>query len=156
MSGKIENHLCFRVARASRRLMSIYERRCRSLGLTPVQLLVLGLLQEQNAATITDLATTLGFDASTMTRIIQRMVDTKLVERLADPGDRRVQRVYIHKDTKRRVKSLLAEADAIEAELSRLLSTEERESFETLLDRFSTIEQPPTEAAKSRKGAKTP
>lgn len=159
MKENVRHHLCFQLARVSRRMMGLYERRCRAVGLTPIQLLVLGILQEQNATTISELAFELGFDASTMTRIIQRMVDAKLVERMVDPGDRRMQRVYLHKDVKRRLKAWMNEAQKLESEMSAYLTSSEYATLDQLLKKLDLPDEeaetvppvtPPSKSAASK------
>ena len=140
MTDKVSDQASFRIARISRKIMSHYERRCRDVGVTPVQLLVLSALNHRNASTIGELADELGFDSTTMTRFIQRMIELKLVERIADPADRRVQRVYLHKEAKKRLKSWLAAAEKIETELFAQLNEADRTALELTLATLEHLE----------------
>lgn len=61
--------------------------------LTPSQALVLRLLDESHP--MRELAQVLDYDASTITAIIDKLEHRSLVERQADPTDRRVRRIEL-------------------------------------------------------------
>jgi MarR family transcriptional regulator, 2-MHQ and catechol-resistance regulon repressor len=67
----------------------------RSFNLSSSQFAVLLLLDADAGWRLTDLSERLLFDKSTITRIIDRLEQAELVRRIADPGDRRVQRVVL-------------------------------------------------------------
>lgn len=67
----------------------------RSFNLSTSQFAVLLLLDAEQGWRLTDLSERLLFDKSTITRIIDRLEQAALVRRIADPGDRRVQRVVL-------------------------------------------------------------
>lgn len=69
----------------------------RSFNLSTSQFSVLMLLDEGEGWRLTDLSDRLLFDKSTITRIIDRLEQAGLVRRIADPADRRVQRVVLTK-----------------------------------------------------------
>jgi DNA-binding MarR family transcriptional regulator len=62
------------------------------LGLTMTQLRVLFILRENNGLTARALAETINVTPSTLTRIMDRLVRDRLVNREEDPGDRRLVR----------------------------------------------------------------
>ncbi len=64
-------------------------------GLTMSQLRVLTLLERDPGTTTGNLATRLRVVPSTVTGIVDRLVQQGLVERRADPGDRRVVRNFL-------------------------------------------------------------
>lgn len=67
----------------------------RAWNLSTSQFAVLLLLDAEEGWRLTDLSERLLFDKSTVTRIIDRLEQASLVRRIADPGDRRVQRVVL-------------------------------------------------------------
>ena len=67
----------------------------RSFNLSTSQYAVLLLLDAEQGWRLTDLSERLLFDKSTITRIIDRLEHAALVRRIADPADRRVQRVVL-------------------------------------------------------------
>jgi DNA-binding MarR family transcriptional regulator len=67
----------------------------REFNLSTSQFAVLLLLDADEGWRLTDLSERLLFDKSTITRIIDRLEQAGLVQRIADPTDRRVQRVVL-------------------------------------------------------------
>lgn len=67
----------------------------RQFQLNPTQYAVLLLLAEQDGLRLSDLSGKLLIDKSSTTRLIDRLSAIGLVERVADPGDRRVQRIVL-------------------------------------------------------------
>jgi DNA-binding MarR family transcriptional regulator len=67
----------------------------RAFNLSTSQFAVLLLLDADQGWRLTDLSDRLLFDKSTVTRIIDRLEQADLVRRIADPADRRVQRVVL-------------------------------------------------------------
>lgn len=67
----------------------------REFNLSTSQFSVLLLLDAGQGWRLTDLSERLLFDKSTITRIIDRLEQGELVRRIADPSDRRVQRVIL-------------------------------------------------------------
>lgn len=67
----------------------------RSFNLSTSQYSVLMLLDAEDGWRLTDLSKRLLFDKSTVTRIVDRLEQMALVRRIADPSDRRIQRVLL-------------------------------------------------------------
>lgn len=67
----------------------------RTFNLNPSQYAVLRLLDAEAGWRLTDLSARLLLDKSTITRIVDRLERAGLVRRIADPDDRRVQRVVL-------------------------------------------------------------
>ncbi|MGH8933457.1 MAG: MarR family winged helix-turn-helix transcriptional regulator [Egibacteraceae bacterium] len=73
------------------RLRGEHEEAAASASLTPAQATLLTLLSEPTS--MRNLATRMGCDPSNITGIVDRLEDKGLVERLADPSDRRVKQI---------------------------------------------------------------
>jgi DNA-binding MarR family transcriptional regulator len=86
---KLENQLCFRVHRLSRMFISLYQPLMTRLGITYPQYLVLLALWESDALDYQQLAERLGYSTGTLTPVIQRLEQMKLVRRKKHPADRR-------------------------------------------------------------------
>ncbi len=71
------------------------KRMARTLGVTGPQRLVLRMLGQARSSTAGELAATLQMHPSTLTGILQRLEAQKLIERVADPRDRRRSRVSL-------------------------------------------------------------
>ncbi|WP_322495422.1 MarR family winged helix-turn-helix transcriptional regulator [Chloroflexus sp.] len=67
----------------------------RQFQLNPTQYAALLLLDERHGVRLSDLSVHLLIDKSSTTRLIDRLSSLGLVERIADPSDRRVQRLRL-------------------------------------------------------------
>ena len=81
-----------RAAKAHHRVAS---EQLKQLGLYVGQETLLISLQNEDGVAQSDLAARHDLDLSTITKVVQRMERSGLVERRADPGDARVSRVYL-------------------------------------------------------------
>lgn len=63
-------------------------------GLTPPQMAALQILAQQGAMSLKDLSRTMSLAHSTVSGIIDRLENKGMVERRADPQDRRITRLY--------------------------------------------------------------
>ena len=72
-----------------------YEQRARPLGLTRAQWQTLAHLQRREGINQAGLAELLEIEPITVARLIDRMEEAELVERRADPSDRRAHRLYL-------------------------------------------------------------
>jgi DNA-binding MarR family transcriptional regulator len=61
----------------------------RELGLTNARMMALGAVEVRGTCSMSDLARALGLPSSLATRVADELVSRDLVERVADPGDRR-------------------------------------------------------------------
>ena len=78
------------------RLMRTYaDQRARQLGMTRAQWAVLARLEHNEGLKQTELAEMLDLQPITLTRLVDRLCASSLIERRADPGDRRVKRLYL-------------------------------------------------------------
>ena len=72
---------------------------CRELDLVPPQLLVLKALDEPRP--MREVASTMACDSSNLTGITDRLEERGLVQRTADPDDRRVKRLVLTEEGER-------------------------------------------------------
>ena len=72
-----------------------FDRRLRAHNLTLAQWGVLRQLWQQEGRSQVELQERLSLEAATVTGLLQRMLRAGLVERRADPVDKRVQRVFL-------------------------------------------------------------
>ncbi len=79
----------------SRGMRYAFDSRARSLGVTRQQWRVLLSLARCNGITQTELADRLDVERITVGRMVDRLVENGLVERRADPLDRRVWRLHL-------------------------------------------------------------
>jgi MarR family transcriptional regulator for hemolysin len=71
------------------------DQRARQLGMTRAQWAVLARLEHNEGLKQTELAEMLDLQPITLTRLVDRLCASGLIERRPDPGDRRVKRLYL-------------------------------------------------------------
>lgn len=109
-------HAIFRVARAHRIAAG---RLLREIGLYPGQEIMLGHLADHGETRQSGLVAALGLDASTVTKMLQRLERTGLVDRRPDAADRRASVVAITdkgKDLLGRIEDSWRRLDALTCE----------------------------------------
>ena len=79
----------------ARMLRTYADHRARQLGMTRAQWAVLARLEFNEGLKQTELAEMLELQPITLTRLVDRICATGLIERRPDRGDRRVKRLYL-------------------------------------------------------------
>jgi len=85
----------FEINETARALHRAFDQRAASLGVTRAQWRVLARLKREAGLRQVDLAERLDMEPITLCRIVDRLADAGLVERLADPSDRRAWRLEL-------------------------------------------------------------
>ena len=117
-----------------RALHSGQERAWNSVDLTMQQWKALVVVAEKNGATHGQIAKALGVGLSTITGIVDRLVDQGFVERREDPDDRRVTRVLPTPDGARLVNDLLRYRNELLTALLARLDADQLRTVETAFD----------------------
>lgn len=112
-----------------------FDARARALGVTRAQWQAMFALSRSEGINQAGLAERLEIENITLCRIVDRLEDAGLVERRADPGDRRVWRLYLTAKAQPLLKRLKAIADDMQDEVLAGLSADERASLIELLTR---------------------
>src|SRR6478752_9066573 len=102
----------FLISDVARLMRTVFDRRVRKIGLTRAQWLVLTRLYRRPGASQTELADMLEIDRASAGRMIDRMQKNGWVERRADNGDRRVNRLHLTAEAHRAHKDMWAIAEA--------------------------------------------
>ena len=118
---RLDDHICFLMDVATRRMTRFYNRRLRKFGITYNHLFILTCLWEREGVNVKDLSRELLLDSSSLTGHLDRMERVGLVVRKDDPDDRRAVRVFLT-DKGRRLKKQL---EPIGKELKETLQKEE-------------------------------
>lgn len=87
---KLENQICFPLYAVSRKIISHYTPYLKPLGLTYTQYLVLMVLWEKDAITVSELCRKLNLDNGTVTPLLKKMEKTGLILRRRNTQDERV------------------------------------------------------------------
>lgn len=118
----------------SRMMRTVFDRRARHMGVTRTQWLALTRLHRRAGANQSELADMMEIEKATAGRIIDRLEDRGWVERRADPGDRRVNRMYLTVEGRRLHATLAPIAEATVADALAPLSLVEQKRLVGLLD----------------------
>jgi DNA-binding MarR family transcriptional regulator len=106
--------LPFKIGETAHALRKAFDRRAVGLGVTRAQWKVLFRLDRQPGLRQIELADMLDIEPITLTRIVDRLGESGLVERRADPADRRAWRLHVTA----RAQPLIAKLKDIAAELT--------------------------------------
>ena len=87
--------LLFLISDVARMLRTCADQRARQHGMTRAQWAVLLRLERHEGLKQSDLAELLDLQPITLTRLVDRLCDNGLIERRADPTDRRAKRLYL-------------------------------------------------------------
>lgn len=94
-TSKDELLVSWLVTDTARLMRTVFDRRARVLGLTRPQWLAIVRLQRRPGASQSELADMMEIEKAPAGRIVDRMEEKGFVERRADPGDRRIKRIYL-------------------------------------------------------------
>lgn len=117
----------------ARRARVRFDARARKLGVTRAQWRVLMTLVRHDGCTQSDAAEFLDVERITLCRMIDRLAEAGMVERRADPSDRRVWRLHLTPKATPLVDELSAISHDMEEELLEPLSAEQRHLLTGLL-----------------------
>jgi len=91
----LEREIAFNISDVARLLKTYADQRARDLGMTRAQWAVLARVERSEGLKQCELADTLDLQPITLTRLIDRLCDSGLIERRSDPNDRRAKRLYL-------------------------------------------------------------
>lgn len=97
---KLDNQICHRLYMASNSLTRTYRDSLAELNLTYPQYIVMMALWEQDKISITTLLERTAIDGSSMTQILKKMSEKKLLSIVKDEKDRRQRVVELQHDGK--------------------------------------------------------
>jgi len=117
----------------ARRARYRFDARARSRGITRAQWRVLISLARVDGPTQSDLAELLDVERITLCRMIDRLAEAGMIERRADPADRRVWRLHLTERAMPVVEELSMIANEMEEDMLEPLSAEQREVLTNLL-----------------------
>ena len=140
----------------SRRYVLRFEQRAGAISLTLPQCKALVRLEHHEGISQAKLAEAIDVDAMTMMRIVDRMEADGLLERRADPSDRRARTLYLTGRAKPLLKKIWRLAELTRAETFTGVGARDRDTFMTVLEHLHHnvcgFDASPVDAARS--GAK--
>lgn len=133
-SLKLENQLCFPIYALSRQITAIYRPHLEAIELTYPQYLVMLVLWQKETVTVKELGKLLWLDSGTLTPLLKRMEENKLLSRSRSETDERVVNILISNKGKTLKEQALTIPDAIK----NALATDEEQLF-SLRDQLKQI-----------------
>lgn len=112
-----------------------FNARTRDTGITALQWRLITYLRRHEGIRQGPLAELIEVEPITLSRMIDRLVEADLVERRADPTDRRAWLLYLTPRTGDLLNSMRADIDAMTAEATEGLSAAERDQLIALVER---------------------
>jgi MarR family transcriptional regulator, transcriptional regulator for hemolysin len=108
--------LPFEIAETAHALRKAFDRRAVGMGVTRAQWKVLFRLERQPGLRQIELADMLDIEPITLSRIVDRLEEAGLVERVADPSDRRAWRLHVTAKAQPLIENLRGVADEMISE----------------------------------------
>jgi DNA-binding MarR family transcriptional regulator len=112
-----------------------FDTRTKAIGITRPQWRTLLTLSRMDGPSQSEVAEILEVERITLCRMVDRLADAGLVERRADPADRRVWRLFLTEKARPLVDQLSLIAMELEQDVLSVLSVHERETLTDLLTR---------------------
>jgi len=119
MSLDLKRQLVAQLIETSRLLRNHIDQRAKERGTTRAQWIVLFRLRQQEGLSQVDLADVLELQPISLVRLLDRLVDHKLLERRPDPKDRRANRLFLTPKGRKLVDGLDSLRDAIAVDVFR-------------------------------------
>ncbi len=131
----LDERLSYRIGLAGRLLRAWADAELADLGVTAQALALLRRLSEEDGLTQADLARRGRVEASTVCRMVDRLVRDALVERRGDPADRRTVRVHLTEAGRGVVARGMAVVGELDDRVTARLGASERDQLAELLGR---------------------
>jgi DNA-binding MarR family transcriptional regulator len=134
--GPLHSYLPYLLNRAGARIAAAFGEEMRPLGASLQVWRVLAALREKDGWRMGDLSETTSIKVSTLTRLVDNMEQSKLVERRRVSDDARVVALHVTAAGKRLTKRILPIAERYEAVALKGFSTREAEVLRRALGRL--------------------
>ena len=140
MSMDLKRALMAQLVETSRLLRNHIDQRAKGRGTTRAQWIVLFRLRQQEGLSQVDLADVLELQPISLVRLLDRLVEYKLLERRPDPNDRRVNKLFLTAKGRQLVDGLDSLRDAIATDVCRDVPDKALEAtLETLVEMKARI-----------------
>jgi MarR family transcriptional regulator for hemolysin len=131
-----EREFAFILSDVARMLRTLFDQEARKFGMTRAQWSVLFRLERSEGLKQSELAEILDIQPITLTRLIDRLCESGLIERRNDPADRRAKRLFLTPEAR----PLLDRLNALSTEmLGHALTGLDRKTIEVMTSHLTTI-----------------
>jgi DNA-binding MarR family transcriptional regulator len=125
---------------ALRNLDQVYGQAVTPLGLNIIEWYILRALLEEDARHASELARSVGRAATSFTPILDKLQDKGLIERKADPSDRRAVRITLTDKARQQKRAIQDAANRIEKWLDGTIDRADREAFLRVLLHLQSLQ----------------
>jgi len=137
MAGYVlEAQIGFVLRKAQQRATAIFARHFGRHQLTPTQWTTLVRIEQYGSLSQNHLGRLTAMDPATIQGVVKRLIERKLVTRIADPDDRRRKRLGLTQAGQRLVRRLVANAFKVSRDTLRPLAKREQALVLALLERL--------------------
>ena len=140
---RIEDCVSFLLGKAYQQISAAAKRRLGPHGVTPVQYAVLSVLAERDGQSGAALGERLRLDSATITGVLDRLAAAQLIERQADPVDRRVNRLRLTPHGRALQPALDQEMAALNAEVFGAFTPDDAQRLRTQLEQLGAMPERP-------------
>jgi DNA-binding MarR family transcriptional regulator len=137
----LQDFLCFKLGSAARSMQKHYNSRCAEFGITIAQSFILFALLASDGLNPKTMAEQLEIDGSAITGLLDRLEKEGLVERKADPKDRRAFCVYLTKKGRRRAEDVLPAAMEVNRRLKASLGKGDEQVVSRFLEKVKDMDK---------------
>jgi MarR family transcriptional regulator for hemolysin len=134
----LNREFCFSINDVARMIRTYADQKARQFGITCAQWVVLVRLDRFEGLKQSELADMLDLQPITLTRLLDRLSASGLIERRADPNDRRANRLYLTPAAR----PLLEQLGELGEELmTTALAGVDRDSIERMVAQLATVKE---------------
>jgi DNA-binding MarR family transcriptional regulator len=127
-----EKSILFKLAKAYQRVNAGFKCRFQKFGITPMQLLVLDTLYEEEGLSSVEIGNRIVIDSATLSGVLERMVEGGWIVKNASAQDRRFLQIHLTEKARLFQDSILEEVERANEDILKSFRLEER----LLLDRM--------------------
>jgi MarR family transcriptional regulator for hemolysin len=129
MNNNFDRDMLIVLHDVARLLRTRFDQTARAYGMTRAQWIILARLDRQPGMSQNELATICEVEPITVARLVDRLEARGMVERRADPSDRRVRRLHLLPASKPILAEIARYRESLDAEISDGLNGPAREVF---------------------------
>lgn len=134
----LNREFAFSLNDVARMLKTYADQKASQFGITRAQWVVLVRLDRFEGLKQAELAEMLDLQPITLTRLLDRLCDSGLIERRADPNDRRAKRLYLTADARPLLERL---GELGEELMTAALAGVDRETIERMVVQLATVKE---------------
>jgi len=125
--------ICFLFAKANQKSQAVLKKMLKPYGLTPVQILILEALWEDDGLTAGDLSKRLVLDNATLSGVLDRLADADWISKETDAEDKRAIRIHLSNKAREYQEDLFQAREHVNETILQSFSQEEKLLLKRLL-----------------------